>query len=126
MKSNKMDNNGMTAIIAAIMVGLGFMNGMIVSTLLDKVEVHALHCELRKEKQKTAHLQNTIDDLEDDMAELKAEKEQILRSLRDITEQYPHLPAPEGPLQRSEGNSDSEDESFECPISPEVLATRTG
>ena len=126
MKSNKMDNNGMTAIVAAIMVGLGFMNGMIVSTLLDKVELHALHCELRKEKQKTAHLQNTIDDLEDDMAELKAEKEQILRSLTNIVAQSQPLPPPIGPLQRSTGESDSEDESFECPISPEVLATRTG
>ena len=121
-----MDNNGMTAIISAIMIGLGFINGMIVSTLLDKAEVCTLHCQLLKEKQKTAQLENTIGDLEDEMEDLKAEKDRIIRSLTALVAEAQPLPPPGGPLTRSVVESDSEDEEFECPISPDVLPVRTG
>jgi hypothetical protein len=114
-----MDHNGMTAIISVIMIGLGFINGMIVSTLLDKAEVCTLHCQLLKEKQTSTRLQDTIDDLEEDIVDLKAEKERILRSIAEIVHQSRHLPAPQGPLERSTVEPDSEDEEFECPISPE-------
>ena len=112
-----MDNN-MTAIISVIMIGLGFVNGMIVSTLLDRAEVSTLNCQLLKEQQKSSSLQDTIDDLEDELIELKAEKERILRSLTAIVTESRGLPRPEGPLHRSEVEFDSEDETFECPISP--------
>jgi hypothetical protein len=112
-----MDNN-MTAIISVIMIGLGFVNGMIVSTLLDKAEVSTLNCQLLREKQKSTNLQDTIDDLEDELVELKAEKEQILRSLTEIVHRSRYLPPPQGPLERSTVEPESEDETFECPISP--------
>jgi hypothetical protein len=119
VKSINMDNN-MTAIVSVLMIGVGFINGMIMSTLLDKSEADELHRQLLKERQKSASLQGTIEDLEEAVETLERDNAQIIRVLSTIVDRSRGLAPPEGPLDRSSAELGPQDEEFCCPTSPDA------
>jgi hypothetical protein len=117
---SKMDNN-MTAIVSLIMLGLGFVNGMIVTTLLDKLEVAKASARVQKVLDDKFDLEQEVDELREELELERRAKNHILEKLNSIVSQYQPLPRPQGPIQRSCLNpeSDSEDDDFNCPVSPE-------
>lgn len=122
----KMDNN-MTAIVSIIMIGLGFMNGMIVTTLLDRVQVEKTNGRLQKILDDKFELEQDLDELRDELAQERREKQHILAKLNSIVRQYTELPPPEGPIQRSQACSEatSDDDEFPNPASPDVVPKHT-
>lgn len=119
MMSNKMDNS-MTAILSILMIGLGFINGMIAENLLSKSAEQTLRRELLTEKQKLERLQDTINDLQDDLEELRVENEQIIQSLETIVGRSRHLPPPVGPLERAVAVVGPREDDVSCPTSPDA------
>lgn len=117
-----MDNN-MTAIICAIMITLGFVNGMTVTTLIDKHDIEKTNKRLGKILDAKFELELELDELREELEQERREKEQILAKLNSIVRQYTPLPPPEGPLQRSQACSDasSDDDEFPNPASPDAV-----
>jgi len=117
-----MDNN-MTAIVCTIMIALGFLNGMTVTTLLDKHDIEKMNKRLAKVLDDKFDLERDLDDLREELEHERREKEQILAKLNSIVRQFSPLPPPEGPLERSQAvsDSDSEDEEFPNPASPDAV-----
>jgi biopolymer transport protein ExbB/TolQ len=119
---SKMDNN-MTAIVSLIMLGLGFVNGMIVTTLLDKLEVAKASARVQKVLDDKFDLEQEVDELREELELERRVKNHILEKLNSIVRQHQELPPPQGPIQRSclnpESDSDSEEDDFNCPVSPE-------
>lgn len=117
-----MDNN-MTAIVCTIMIGLGFLNGMMVTTLLDKFQIEKTSTRLQKLLDSKFELEQDLDELREELENERREKEQILAKLNSIVRQFTPLPPPEGPIQRSQACSEtsSDDEEFPNPASPDVV-----
>lgn len=113
----------MTAIVCTIMIMLGFLNGMTVTTLIDKYDIEKMNKRLAKVLDDKFDLERDMDDLLDELGRERREKEQILAKLNSIVRQFGPLPPPEGPLQRSQACSDatSDDEEFPNPASPDVV-----
>lgn len=122
----KMDNN-MTAIVSIIMIGLGFVNGMVVATLIDKYELEKLYRRAQKVLDDKFELEQQVRELSDELESERMKNEEILKKLGAITRQYQYIPPPQGPLTRSEAVSeaDSEDEEFPNPASPDVVPKST-
>lgn len=142
MKINKMDNT-MTAIVSAIMIGIGLVNGFIMSDLIEKGYINKLHRALDKAADTMIEKDQQIDELKDELEKEKSlnsellkklsyEKQRnvdILASVQSVVSEYdeclPRLTPPGGPLKRSRRcfESDSESESgFEQPTSPNVCS----
>jgi hypothetical protein len=114
-----MDNN-MSAIVSVIMIGIGFLNGMIVATLLDKYEIGKTEKRLEKVLDEKFELEQQIDELKEEIESERQQKDELVSKLNMLVRQHIRLPPPEGPLERSRVCSfDSEDQDFDCPISPE-------
>jgi septal ring factor EnvC (AmiA/AmiB activator) len=139
---NKMDNN-MNAILSIIMIALGFINGMIAATLLDKFDNEKLYRKNQRLLLSLESLEETVDDIQEeaqqiekltlqihsldeminymkeDAVRMAAKNTEILNQLNKFIAEQDNLPAPQGPLERSRlYSSDSEDEEFNPPISP--------
>lgn len=116
-------DNSMAAILSTIMIGLGFLNGMMVTTLLDKFQIEKTSTRLQKLLDSKFELEQELDEVKEDLARERHEKEQILAKLNSIVRQFTPLPPPEGPLERSQACSDvsSDDEGFPNPASPDVV-----
>lgn len=123
----KMDNN-MTAIISLIMIGLGFLNGMIVATLLDKYEIEKINRRLMKVLDAKFETEQQLDDVREELEKERHEKDQILTRMISIIRQNMRLPPPEGPLTRSQAisDTDSDDDDFPNPASPDPVVNSTG
>lgn len=119
-----MDNN-MTAIVSVIMIGLGFLNGMIVTTLLDKHEIIELHARVEKAEEENKRLQKKIKNLEEDLEDEQEDKEDLLNQLKGLLSKHMNLPPPTGPLQRSQACSDEMEEGEHFPTSPDVYPNPT-
>lgn len=114
----------MTAILSVIMIGLGFMNGMIVTAALDKYEMTKLNARLADSFEDQIILERRILRLKEELDNERDEKETLLTKIRTVLFEHTILPPPEGPIQRSDAccNSDShsDDDDFTCPTSPDV------
>ena len=120
----------MTAVVSVIMIALGFMNGMIVASLLDKHEIEKTFKKAQKVLDDKFELEHQVRELSDELEKERMEKEEILTKLNSIVRQYEVLPKPEGPLERSkcvcEDDSESDDEEFTNPASPDVQLNNKG
>lgn len=119
MLIKKMDNN-MTAIVSVIMLGLGFINGMVISTLIDKYEVGRMSFLLLKSDDKIAKLEKQIDDLKYDLEYETDAKEELLSKMNSLIREYTSLPPPPGPLERSQVCNGEDDMDAEHPTSPDL------
>ena len=104
----------MTAVVSVIMMGIGFIHGMIVSTLLDKCEVARLNGLLGRALEAKFSVEKKLDDVKGHLKDERIEKQNIVSRLHHIVRLFTDLPPPEGPLERSEcycvSESDSEDD----------------
>jgi hypothetical protein len=116
-----MDNN-MSAIISAIMLTLGFVNGIVVMTIVDTYYSDKLKTRLEQVLDAKFETEKKVDRLRVELAEARLEKANLLVKLNSIVTEYAGLPPPEGPIERSRAcsDSDSEDEEFNCPTSPDA------
>lgn len=143
MKINKMDNN-MTAIVSVMMITLGFVNGLIITSVYNSVYVDKLHNALNQATDTMFEKDQQIDKLKEDLEnekdlnidlikKLSYEKQRcadILESVKTVVSDYdsclPRIDAPRGPLKRSrrcleiDTESDSE---FVPPTSPEPVVS---
>lgn len=112
----------MTAIVSVLMLGLGFLNGMIVTTILDKHELEKVYQRVKRILNDKFELEHQVDELKEELAKERSEKDQLISKLKSLIGQYTHLTAPEGPLERSNqySDSESEDEDFPNPASPDA------
>jgi hypothetical protein len=112
-------DNSMIAVVSTIMIGLGFLNGMMVTTLLDKYQLSEMHTRTEKVEQENNRLQRKISFLEDELEDERAEKEELLQKLNSVVRQFSRLPPPDGPLHRSQACSEANSsDEFTCPTSP--------
>ena len=109
----------MTAVVSVTMIALGFLHGAIVATAIHTYQTQRI---LDKAIDEKFEADKRIDELENELEYQKQEKEDILNHMRIILSYHSRLPAPVGPVERSENccDSDSEDETFECPTSPDL------
>lgn len=109
----------MSAIVSAMMLAIGFLNGAIVATALHTYRTQHI---LDKAVDDKFEADQRIDELEQQLEAEKQEKADILNHLRHVVGYYSDLPAPTGPVTRSENCCESEDEEcdFECPTSPDL------
>jgi hypothetical protein len=116
-----MDNN-MIAIVSTIMVALGFMNGMIAGSMIETTRTMKLKQLLSKAIDRQFESDLMIDELKKQLAEEKQEKDELVDQLQDLVQIYQRIIPPTGPLQRSTHTYDSEsdDEEFSNPASPDV------
>jgi hypothetical protein len=108
----------MTAVISLLMMGLGFLNGMIITTILDKSETGKINARLEKVLDQKFKLEKEVEDLKEELEYERYEKDEVVARLRSIVRQYGNLPPPCERLERSGLYADSEDGEFDCPISP--------
>jgi len=142
MKINKVNmDNTMTAIISAIMIGIGFVNGFVMSDLLDTSYINKLREALNRAADAMLEKDQQIDELKEQLEKekdlnielikaLSDEKQKnvdILESVQNVVTEYdsclPRLDPPRGPLKRSRRcfESDSESEvEFVLPTSPDA------
>ena len=122
-----MDNN-MTAIVSAIMITLGFVNGMLVATMIEKSYSVKIKHLLNKAIDRKFEADQMIDELQKQLDEEKQEKDKLVEQLRALVRNYERILPPEGPLERSKYycDSDSEDETFPNPASPDALQSNKG
>ena len=128
MMSKKMDNN-MTAIVSTIMIMLGFVNGMVVMSILDSSHYGKLRSLLDKAIDRKFESDQLIDELQKKLDEEKQEKDKLVEQLRGIVKTYERIVPPEGPLERSKCyyDTDSDDEEeFPNPASPDVQTGSMG
>lgn len=111
----------MTALVSTLMIAIGFMNGMIVSSVLNSFHNAHLKSMLDKAIDLKFEADKRIDELEEEIRLEKADKNKLIDTLRNAVSQYQELPPP-GPAERSDNycESCSEDEEFDCPISPDL------
>ena len=115
----------MIPVISAIMVMLGFANGMVFTTLFDQCEIGRLKGLLAKALDAKFEAEKKVDDLRLEVAEARLEKAKLLVKLNSIVCEYGDLPPPDGPLERSRVCSESEsEEDFNCPTSPDVQQSK--
>lgn len=116
-------DNTMTAVISSIMMGLGFICGMFVSSLIDMEDMAKLQLRVAIVKTENAKLSAEVNYLNTELDKERLEKEDLVKKLEDLVRPYIRLPPPTGPLERCEGcsDTDSEDE-FDCPISPDPVS----
>lgn len=123
-----MDNN-MTAIVSAIMIALGFMNGMMVMSFIDATHSAKLKYILSKAIDQKFESDQLIDELQKQLADEKQEKDKLVEQLRGLVKTYERMAPPQGPLERSKcvcvSDSDSDDE-FPNPASPDAQTNNTG
>ncbi len=124
-----MDNN-MTAIVSAIMITLGFMNGMIVATMVQKSHSAKLRYLLEKAIDRKFESDQMIDELHKKLDEEKQEKDKLVEQLRGLIRSYERILPPEGPLERSkcmcESDCESDEEEFPNPASPDAPLNNKG
>jgi ABC-type lipoprotein release transport system permease subunit len=127
--NKKMDNN-MTAIVSTLMIILGFVNGMVVMSILDALHYEKLKSILNKAIDRKFESDQLIDDLQKQIADEKQEKDSLLEQLRGIVQTYQRIVPPQGPLERSnivyDDSDDDEDEEFSNPASPDVQPNSMG
>lgn len=117
-----MDNN-MTAIVSVIMISLGFLNGMIVSALLDKYEIEKLNKRLLKMLDSKLEAEDQVEELQRALENERLAKSQLISKLNALTRNYSYLPPPSGPLERSVACSESDSDTNEFNLaSPEIDA----
>lgn len=109
-----MDNN-MTAIVSLIMIGLGFLNGMIISTLFDKIQVGEISQMLSKERRKVEYLENKIEEMEEELQYAKNADNFIKPRIR--------IPPPDTTLERSKMVSSDDDSDCDVPTSSDENLT---
>ena len=111
----------MTAIVSVMMITLGFLHGAIVATAVHTFQTQRI---LDKAIDEKFEADKRIDELEIELENEKQEKADLLNHLRDVVGYYSGLPPPAGPVERSKNcygsDSDSEDDTFECPTSPDL------
>jgi uncharacterized membrane-anchored protein YhcB (DUF1043 family) len=114
-----MDNN-MSAIISVIMLTIGFVNGVVVMTIIDAAYSEKLKNRIEQVLDAKFETEKQLDRMRVEVAEERLAKANLLAKLNSIVSEYAGLPPPEGPLERSRAysDSDSEDEDFDCPTSP--------
>jgi hypothetical protein len=115
-----MDNN-MTAIVCAIMIGLGFVNGITVTRLMDLGRTEKLYDRIRKDEETLNRLQETIDALEDELDTARIEKNELLNELNSIVGRY-SLPPPPLNLPRQSCCENAEAVTPPCVKSPDVTS----
>jgi hypothetical protein len=115
-----MDNN-MTAIVCVIMIGLGFVNGVTVGRLINVGDTETLYDKIRKNEELLNRLQDTIDELEDELDTARIEKHELLNELHNIVGRY-SLPPPPLDLPRQSGVGNAEAETPPCVKSPDVTS----
>ena len=142
MKINKMDNT-MTSIVSAIMILIGFTNGIVISDILKSSRVYKLQEALNTAADIMLEKDQQIDELNEELErekdlnielvkKLAHEKQKIvdiLESVKTVVEDYdshlPRLSPPGGPLKRSrrclESDTDS-DVEFVYPTSPDPVS----
>ena len=118
--SNKMDNN-MAAIVSTIMILLGFVQGSILTKLIQQDERRKVEEKLEEAIELKFQADLRIDELEEELEREKQSKNELLNSLNLLVTKHTYLPPPDRPLKRSRVASEySDDEDFECPTSPDV------
>ena len=110
----------MAAVISLVMMGLGFMNGMVITTLIERNESARLNALLEKTLEQKFNLEKELDSLKEELEYERDEKDELVSKLGSLVRQYSNLPPPCEKLERCElyYDSDSDDEEFECPTSP--------
>lgn len=119
----------MTAIVSAIMITLGFVNGMMIMSLIDTAYSAKLKNLLNKAIDRKFEADQMIDELQKQLADEKQEKDKLVEQLRGIVKTHERIVPPEGPLERSKcvyEDSDSDDEEFPNPASPDVQLNNKG
>lgn len=111
----------MTAIVCVIMIGLGFVNGVTVSQLIDFNQMGELREKLAHKKILLDRLQDTIDDLEDQLDTARIEKNELLNELNSIVGRY-SLPPPPLNLPRQSADGNSEAVTPPCVKSPDATS----
>lgn len=117
-----MDNN-MTAIVSVIMIALGFANGVIITSMIDKAYSARLEKLLYKAIDQKFQADLEIDELKQALEDEKKSKAELVSQVRMVIRSHePSLPPPKS-LERStcvcDSDSDCEDE-FVCPTSPDA------
>lgn len=113
----------MSAIVSAIMITLGFVNGMMVMSIVDAAHSAKLKYVLSKAIDQKFESDQLIDELQKQLAEEKQEKDKLVEQLRGLVKTYERMVPPQGPLERSNcvcvSDSDTDDD-FPNPASPDV------
>lgn len=110
----------MTAVVSALMIALGFVNGFIVASLFKVQEVEKLRGLLDQAVDLQLEADQRIDELETELELEKFQKDELVEQMRRVLIPHTRLPAPVGPIERSRACSDSDSEcEFKCPCSPE-------
>ena len=107
----------MICIISAIMIALGFVNGAIVITLVDYVEIQKLNKKLQKEIGIRFEYDQRIDKLKSMLENERKKKEEVVARLNNLARDI--LPAPCSPLERSAVCCEDCDDEFDHPTSPD-------
>ncbi len=114
-----MDNN-MTAVVSAVMIALGFVQGFMIAQLFAAQEIGKMRRLLNEAVDLQLESDQRIDELETELELEKLQKDQLVEQMRRVIIPHTRLPPPEGPLERSQACSDSDSEcEFKCPCSPE-------
>ena len=110
----------MAAIVSALMITLGLVNGMILTRLFVSDEIAKLKKLLNDAVDLQLEADQRIDELENELEFEKLQKDELVEQMRRLLVPHTRLPPPVGPIERSRAcsNSDSECE-FKCPCSPE-------
>lgn len=136
----KMDNT-MAAIVSAIMMAIGFVNGFVISDLFEMSHTNKIQNALNRAAELMLEKDQQIDELKEELekekdlnielvkklADEKQKVTDILDSVKTVVTDYdscvPRIDAPKGPLKRSrrwlECDSDSDIE-FVPPTSPDA------
>ena len=110
----------MTAIISTMMIALGFINGLIIANLLWSEKIKKMNRLLDEAIDLQLESDQKIDELKDELKKEQAEHDVFVSQLQRLITPHVRLPAPQGPLERCCECTDSEDEEFVCPTSPEL------
>lgn len=113
----------MTAIVSVMMIALGFIQGHIMTKMIEESHVKKLEQKLEEAVDTVFQKDLEIDELIEELTKEKESKQQLIDQLRCLTNVYSSLPPPEErPLKRSRAylESDSEQEELDLPISPNV------
>lgn len=110
----------MSAIISTVMLALGFVNGIIVMTIIDANNSIKLKTRLEDVLDDKFETEKKLDTLRAELTQERLAKTNLLARLSSIVSEYGNLPPPEGPIERSRVCSDSDDEDFNCPTSPDA------
>lgn len=82
----------MTAVISAIMIGFGFLNGLAVASLLERGYTSKIQTMLTTAMEKKFELEKQVRTISDALEEERMSKEKLLESLKTVLRKYTYDP----------------------------------